>query len=508
MGKDWTTLLKRYETQLEQLLTLSEQLLSLLSALHLPTLHNKALALKQRIASETLKVTVIGASRRGKSTLIQGLQSTPSARNSRFLFSEVTWGERSTIAQPVDAALIVLGCDSPPTQEEVLEIDRLEHEGHKALFFICNRFDRVERSEQARMKRHMHSLLSSLAHYNEKHVFFTDARAGQTIPLYGERLQTSELSLLEDTLYEFLVKDSGWARFIQYVAEFMTIGRDALPVLSAQKQLQHTNQQELQARYFKAVESIEQLEQVRRHVNNLFTLTHHALTEKVRSAANSFFLDSLAVLEESVQPLALYPLSMFAGNAQERLAKEEIAFLADEILHRFEVWVRSILQPLLQERLRQLEPELDEYARQFASDLERIWTELFGETIVMEKSGESIWTAGINETMQQAITRASSAVLHDFSFHWHPSVLLTHLQGNEELRLLLTHRAEQAEIKSAVGQQYRRELLSTYQQHTGRIVEIVGNELQRVQQEVDSALALDLQIIHSVIFSQGEGQGE
>jgi hypothetical protein len=94
MDKDLITLLDRYKMQLDQLITLSDQLLGLLSGLQLPTLHSKALLLKQRIASETLTAHVIGRSGQGKSTLINGLlpQSALSDYQAHaiFLFHEVT----------------------------------------------------------------------------------------------------------------------------------------------------------------------------------------------------------------------------------------------------------------------------------------------------------------------------------------------------------------------------------------------------------------------------------
>jgi hypothetical protein len=516
MDKDLITLLDRYKTQLDQLITLSDQLLVLLSDLQLPTLYSKALSLKQRIAAETLTVHVIGRSGQGKTTLIHGLLEQSSLSDYQahalFLFDEATWAERPGSIAPADAVLVVLDCDSPPTREELLEIDRMQYEGHKAVFFLCNRFDLVAASEQARVKRHFLSLLNSLAYYNEEHVFFINARdkPGTRLRDDDERMQTSDLPLLEDTLYAFLIKQCGWARFIQYVADFMSIGQSVLPVLSAQEQLQATGQQEVQTRYLETEKQLEQLEKMRQHVSELFTLMQNALREKVRMAAKNFFQESADTVEDRLQTYssAQPPASawgLFAGNAQERLAKETITFLSAETVQQFQAWVQLVLQPLLQERLQKLEPELDAYTRQFALDVERIWAELVGEEISTEKSGGTLWTEGIHKAMQHATPRITDKVYNSFFLHWHPIIVLTHLLSGEEFRVLITSKAGEEEIKGAVSQHYRQELLRSYQQHSDRIIEIVANELQHIEQEVDDALSIELEMLHAVFLPQKNG---
>jgi len=517
MDKDLITLLDRYKMQLDQLITLSDQLLVLLSGLQLPTLYSKALSLKQRIASETLTVHVIGRSGQGKSTIINGLlpQSALSDYQAHaiFLFQEVTWGERPGSFMPADAVLVVSGCDSLPTREELLEIDRMQYEGHKAVFFLCNRFDLVAPSEQAGVKRHFLNLLSSLAQYKEEHVFFINAKdeLGTRPQDDDERSQTAGAPLLEDTLYAFLIKQCGWARFIQYVAEFMSIGQSVLPVLSAQEQLQDTQQQELQTRYLETEKQLERLEKMRQHVSTLFTLMQNALREKVGMAATNFFLESADTIEDRLQTYssAQPPASawgLFAGNVQEKLAKETITFLTAESLQQFQAWVQLVLQPLLQERLQKLEPELDAYTRQFALDVERIWAALVGEEISTEKSSGTLWTAGIHKAIQNATTRITDNTCNDFYLHWHPAILITHLLREEQFRVLITSEAGEEEIKGAVGQQYRRELLRSDQQHSDSIVEIVANELQHIQQEVDAALRIELEMLHAVVLPQKTSQ--
>lgn len=511
MDKDLLTLLDRYKMQLDQLITLSDQLLVLLSGLQLPTLYSKALSLKQRIAAETLTVRVIGRSGQGKSTIMNGLlpQSALSDYQAHaiFLFHEVTWRESSDSIVPVDAVLVVSGCDSLPTREELLEIDRMQFEGHKAVFFLCNRFDLVAPSEQAGVKRAFLNLLSSLTYYKEEHVFFINARDGLGTRLQDDdgRSRTSDPPLLADTLYAFLIKQCGWARFIQYVAEFMSIGQSVLPVLSAQEQLQDTQPQELQRRYRETEKQLERLKKIRQHVSTLFTLMQDALREKVGMAATNFFLECADTIADRLQTYssALPPTSawgLFAGNAQERLAKETITFLTAASMQQFQTWVQLVLQPLLQEGLQKLEPELDAYTRQFAFDVERIWARLFGEEISTEKSSGTLWAAGIHKAMQNATTRITDTIYNDFYLHWHSIILIGHLLREEELRVLITSEAGEEEIKGDVSQQYRRELLRSYQQQSASTVEIVANELQHIEQEVDAALRIELEMLHAVVL--------
>jgi Dynamin family len=106
----------------------------------------------------------------------------------------------------VDAVLFVLGCDSLPTREESMLIDRMRCAGHDAIFFLCNRFDLVEPACREMVKRRRIAHLSPLTAYSGQYIFFTNAKGALTERINGNRepFEHSNLQQVEDALYTFL----------------------------------------------------------------------------------------------------------------------------------------------------------------------------------------------------------------------------------------------------------------------------------------------------------------
>lgn len=110
-----------------------------------------------------------------------------------------------------DVVLFVLACDTLPSREESLEIEKIMRARDEGIFFLCNRFDLVELPAQGRMKRRWLTYLSQFNGHSERSVFFTNAKGALTGRLVGsqKQLEHSNLSLVEEALYTFLARRGG-----------------------------------------------------------------------------------------------------------------------------------------------------------------------------------------------------------------------------------------------------------------------------------------------------------
>jgi GTPase SAR1 family protein len=137
----------------------------------------------------------------------------------------------------VDAVLFVLGCDSRPKREEILDIERIRLAGQEAIFFLCNRFDLVEPHAQASVKRRWLAHLRQFTRYGEPPVFFTNAKGALAGHLSGDReqLQHSNMPLVEDALYSFLARRGG-ERLQRSVSALQTVVHRAMYTYVEQQQ--------------------------------------------------------------------------------------------------------------------------------------------------------------------------------------------------------------------------------------------------------------------------------
>jgi GTPase SAR1 family protein len=151
----------------------------------------------------------------------------------------------------VDAILFVLGCETLPTKEESLMIDRMRSAGHDTIFFLCNRFDLVEPSCREMVKRRRIAQLSPLSVYGDQYIFFTNAKGALTGRINGDREQFGQLNLqqVEDALYTFL-QARGRDRLLGFARQLKMKIRKASYMLSLRRLLD-TEQERLLERYRK-----------------------------------------------------------------------------------------------------------------------------------------------------------------------------------------------------------------------------------------------------------------
>lgn len=424
-----------------------------------------------------------------------------------------------------DAVLFVLACDVLPSREELLEIDRITCAGCKSIFFLCNRFDRVEPFSQAIVKRRFESRLELLTLPDDRRVFFTNAKGA----LMGHRsddidqLRQSQIPSLEDALYSFLVAERGRERLLLYAAGMKRTAGEVLHLLQIQEQLLHVDPETLRDHAGRAHNRLKQLEEMRHHLVTLFMLAHRSLRAKVSVAVANFYLDSADVVEgwvreyKSAEPLSGW--DVFAGHARERLLKEITTFLTAKIQARFVEWGQATLLPLLTERLQQLEQELDEHETLLTDELKQVWDELGGKESAPHPVSEAIdacemgkaergrwnggddWIAQARQMMRNASAHIVSLVYERLCFAWHPLVLIERLEKAEELQALIASSASQTKVRKAVGQEYRRELLNSYSPRVDVIMEIMEHELRLLREEVDRALGLKMQMVCDMVIT-------
>lgn len=421
----------------------------------------------------------------------------------------------------MDAVLFVFGCDALPSKEESLQIDWMRCAGQEAIFFVCNRFDLVEPSGQAMVKRRFLTHLGRLTPYGEQNVFFTNAKgalAGYLKPDL-EQVRRSNMPQVEEVLFDFLLQQRGKGKFTRCAIELKTVVRRASSVLPTKRLLLQMEEEALRVQRVQVDRRLDQLEEIQQRIYMLLTVVRHTMKSEVKVVAARFYLKLIPQVENWVQrympgePSSTW--DVFVGDAPKRLVKELTAFLTTEVQAEFQAWTESVLQELLFDRLSGMTQGLYRQCILFVSELAQARHEVLGRDDEYWGGSEEAMLKrvfGSDEGMADAFAPLATTVAKRGSFIWHPLALIAILLKNERIQTLMREEVNMEALRSAVGQEYRRELEVSLEQRADAIAEIVDNELSPFQEELEHVLDLELHCVRDLVragveeLQQGDGK--
>jgi hypothetical protein len=407
-----------------------------------------------------------------------------------------------------DVVLFVLGCDFLPTKEESMEIDRMHCAGHKTIFFLCNRFDLVEPSSQALVKRRFISHLNRFTSYVEQFVFFTNAKGAIAGHLAEdmEQVRQSNMLAVEARLFHFLAAIRGKEKLLRPIGELRDVVDETARLLPVKRLLLSMKAQALQMRQLQAHNKIEQLEKIRQSISIMLNAARHSLCLEINVVATRFFLDVASKMEDWTQSyVPEQPESMwdvFAGDPGRRLVKELTTFLSEEVQREFRAWAFSVLQELLFSAPREIESQLERQLRLFVNDVAGILPELYGKDGASKEDGKA-------KLFEQLFTyyKRIPAISEDVatmtaehaSFLWHPTVLIAYLLQKESVRAVLRESESRDRIREVVAREYRDELEASLGRRVDSIAALIDDELRMLQEQLVYALSLEIQCASDIL---------
>ena len=408
-----------------------------------------------------------------------------------------------------DAILFVLGCDSLPTKEESLEIDRIQYADHKTIFYLCNRFDLVEPSVQELVKRRFTTHLSHFTPHPGQFIFFTNAKGALAGRLAGdlEQITSSHMFGVEAHLFHFLASVPGKEKLLRNVSELKDMVQVASKFLPAKKSLLQSELQELRARQAQAGRKIEQLDKIRQRIFILMNAVRQPMCSEIRVMATRFYLDVARKIEAWTQEFVpAQPQSMwdiYAGDSGRRLVKELTVFLTEAVQREFQEWTTSVLQATLYKELRAIESHLQRQLHSFVNDIADMLPEVYSTGPTAKKDNkrqlfERLFAPYNNIlAISEDIARM---VAERENFSWHSIVLIARMLQNETVRAALKDLEDrESSIRDVLAQAYCDELELSLGQRADAIASLVDNELCTLQEQLDHMLGLETQCARNII---------
>jgi Dynamin family len=410
----------------------------------------------------------------------------------------------------VDAILFVLGCDSLPTKEESLEIERIQYAGHKTIFYLCNRFDLVEPSSQELVKRRFTTHLSHFTLHPEQSIFFTNAKGALAGRIAGDLEQTTNSHMLavEARLSHFLATVPGKEKLLRNVSELKDIVHIASRLLAGKSLLLHSELQELRTRQVQADRRIEQLDKIRQRIFMLMNTVRQPMCTEIGVIAIHFYLNAADKIEAWTQEFTLaQPQSVwdiYTGDSGRRLVKELTAFLTEAVQREFQVWTISVLQEMLYKGPQATECLLQRQLHLFVNDIADMLPEVYSTGVTGKKDGTRQLFERLIAPFNNMLAFSediATLVAERENFTWHPIVLIAHILYNESVRAALKDRDRDGSLRDAVAQAYRHELEVSLGQRAAAIARIVDHRLGTLQEQLDHMLSLEIQCARDIINS-------
>jgi tRNA U34 5-carboxymethylaminomethyl modifying GTPase MnmE/TrmE len=283
----------------------------------------------------------------------------------------------------VDAILFVLTCNQLGTSTELKMIEIIRDYGFEDIFFICNYFDGVREKEKDRVKKSALDKLGQLTQRGglEKGIFFISARDATDGYQEDDRelIESSGILPLQSELEFFLTTDKGRSKLISGEKVLRSSINKARQIIPGRRKMLDTSLADLNARYAVAKEELNKLELERQEIVRELTISRGDIKDLVRIKARgkiqktAYQAESWLEGYEIKEPLNLISWDTFnIQSALERVVKELTIFLVGQVERELKQWQKQELEIFLEERLQVIIQRLENRAKTFVSDVDKI----------------------------------------------------------------------------------------------------------------------------------------
>ncbi|HAJ62697.1 MAG TPA: GTP-binding protein [Cyanobacteria bacterium UBA8543] len=439
----------------------------------------------------------------------------------------------------IDAVLFVLSCEQLGTRSEKEMIDIIRKCGHEYIFFICNRYNDIRRSEeQAKVRQSALSQFTNLTKLGKNGIFFitaVDAFEGyQSAPIDSKLIEQSGIQPLEEALATFLAKERGRVKIVRSETILRNSIEEARKIIPQRDKMLRTDFETLKARYEVAQESLRLLERDRQAIVQRISNFREDMKELVRGKSRRFYGEVAGKIDGWIRNYEIKePLKLFSGDifrlqsALERVVKEVTEYLSNKVESESAKWQRQDLQEFLESRLNDLMRQLDDKAGDFVVQVDKVRLQLVSGNSMsissVEVEGtkisalERIFAAaggyllgdiasagmgaifGYKEMLKSLIPQIAVVVVTTLIAGFNPWVLIPAILGSGFINGLIKMKATNEQVKKKVSEKYITEIRSSRQ--PDKIADAVVAKLLEIQNTVDQGLSREIQSVRSQVES-------
>jgi len=256
--------------------------------------------------------------------------------------------------------------------------------GFEDIYFIVNRFDTLSNSDKERVKQYARMRLSEETSFGEKGIFFVSAldalngKVNNDQALYDQ----SGMEAFEHAISVFLVEHKGRIKLSQPARELKRIlNEEALfKIIPQQKSMLDSDLDELKERYALAKPKLENLEQKKDQMSKRISKLIEQMMPDIRRCANNYYQDLNANIAAWVNEYEIQTkVSVFrARQSADELVAEITEYLKDKIEEEQGIWLENTLQPLTEDKAKNILDSIEGNLENFFVELDRIKINIAG----------------------------------------------------------------------------------------------------------------------------------
>lgn len=253
--------------------------------------------------------------------------------------------------------------------------------GHEDVFFLCNKINLVEEDQREKVMKVTKKKLANMA-VRENHVYFIDARAA----LRGRREENSEelaasgLTAFENEVERFLADERGKLKLLVPARDAKFILRDVRNALKDRASFLETDLNELRSNFEQAQTPLKSLQaniaRVDAVVSAHISETGRRVEERVGGFVNDLTnrIPSMVDGYKAENKMGLNPIT--SQDKAKALVEEVTEFLTAEIKTEFAEFQSEKINPIIEERLTDLEAEIEQDLQGFIDELDQVRLDL------------------------------------------------------------------------------------------------------------------------------------
>ena len=310
-------------------------------------------------------------------------------------------------AQSVDAILYCMKSQDTYAAKDKQVLGLLKNLGYESIFFIITYYDHIrasvqmgETTEEAFKSEQAKNLApwSELKGNGIKYVDSKSALLGRT---QGNResIVRSGIEDIESSLEIFLTQEKGRAKLLTSLRSLRGVNRSVRTVIPPRIGMWQTPNAKLEQRYREAEPRLKTLEQTRSLIVESATLTIRDIARQARDCADEYFLK---MREKVTQWAADYEIESEFGFPPklEPVVKEVVDHLKARIEEDSAEWSRTVLLPIIQEKIQALAQSLEGRASEFFAKADQIRIDLaIGTDLSSEKLAESMKPSKVEQAI-------------------------------------------------------------------------------------------------------------
>jgi GTPase SAR1 family protein len=434
----------------------------------------------------------------------------------------------------VDAILFILTCNQLGTSAEIKTIETIRDYGFEDIFFICNFFDGVRDKEKDRVKKSALDKFGELTQRGgiDKGIFFISARDATDGYQEDDRelIESSGIIPLQSELELFLTTDKGRSKLISGERVLRSSINKARQIIPSRQKMLDTSLEDLNTRYDAAKEKLNKLEIERQEMVREVTIFRNDIKDLVRIKSRekiqkiTYQVESWLESYEIKEPLNLISWDTFnIQTALERVINELTVFLVGQVERELKQWQKQELEIFLEERFQVIIQRLENRAKAFISDIDKIRLEIvYGDDIpslnitadeanihplerIMAAAGGWLFgdfvsaglgaAFGYKEMLKSLIPQIGIVAVTTLLAGFNPLILIPAIIAGGFIQGLIKFKGMNDKIKKQVGQKFADRLLSSKQ--PDEMAETIFNELGKFEEGIAKGLKQEISSVNT-----------